>query len=188
MAEIDEMAVLTGANAGFIAELYLRFLADPDSVDESWRELFAAIGDDLPTLRAELRQPDWSAPSPLPTGNGAAAAPMDGTALRRAANDSICALNLIRAYRVRGHLEADLDPLGLDPTPSSTIAATVSPRPISTARSFSATCSGENAPVCAKEMPMPDNHLQKQVEQDRPVREGTVWKLLRLAARRAEQI
>ena len=35
-------------------------------------------------------------------------------ALRRAAADSIRALQLIRAYRVRGHLEADLDPLGLD--------------------------------------------------------------------------
>ena len=114
MTEIDETAVLTGSNAGFIAALYLRFLADPNSVDESWRELFAAIGDDLPTLRAELRRPDWSAPSPLPTGNGAAAAPLDGTALRQAANNSICALNLIRAYRVRGHLEADLDPLSLE--------------------------------------------------------------------------
>ncbi len=35
-------------------------------------------------------------------------------ALRQATSDSIRALQLIRAYRVRGHLEADLDPLGLD--------------------------------------------------------------------------
>ena len=34
--------------------------------------------------------------------------------MRRATSDSIRALQLIRAYRVRGHLEADLDPLGLD--------------------------------------------------------------------------
>ncbi|HEY0013547.1 MAG TPA: 2-oxoglutarate dehydrogenase E1 component [Allosphingosinicella sp.] len=33
--------------------------------------------------------------------------------VRRAANDSICAMMLIRTYRVRGHLAADLDPLGL---------------------------------------------------------------------------
>jgi 2-oxoglutarate dehydrogenase E1 component len=33
--------------------------------------------------------------------------------VKRAANDSICALMLIRTYRVRGHLAADLDPLGL---------------------------------------------------------------------------
>ena len=33
--------------------------------------------------------------------------------VRRAANDLICAMMLIRTYRVRGHLAADLDPLGL---------------------------------------------------------------------------
>ena len=33
--------------------------------------------------------------------------------VKRAANESICAMMLIRTYRVRGHLAADLDPLGL---------------------------------------------------------------------------
>jgi 2-oxoglutarate dehydrogenase E1 component len=33
--------------------------------------------------------------------------------VKQAANDSICAMMLIRTYRVRGHLAADLDPLGL---------------------------------------------------------------------------
>jgi 2-oxoglutarate dehydrogenase E1 component len=33
--------------------------------------------------------------------------------IRRAANDAICAMTLIRTYRVRGHLAAKLDPLGL---------------------------------------------------------------------------
>ena len=33
--------------------------------------------------------------------------------IEQAANDSICAMMLIRTYRVRGHLAADLDPLGL---------------------------------------------------------------------------
>jgi 2-oxoglutarate dehydrogenase E1 component len=39
---------------------------------------------------------------------------LDEAALRRATTDSIRVLQLIRAYRVRGHLEADLDPLGLE--------------------------------------------------------------------------
>ncbi|HEX8527991.1 thiamine pyrophosphate-dependent enzyme, partial [Allosphingosinicella sp.] len=34
-------------------------------------------------------------------------------AVEQAANDSICAMMLIRTYRVRGHLAANLDPLGL---------------------------------------------------------------------------
>src|SRR5204862_5830299 len=37
----------------------------------------------------------------------------DEVAIRRAAEDSIRAMMLIRTYRVRGHLAANLDPLGL---------------------------------------------------------------------------
>src|ERR687894_2526503 len=43
----------------------------------------------------------------------AAAAGADPEAVRRAADDSIRAMMLIRTYRVRGHLAAKLDPLGL---------------------------------------------------------------------------
>ena len=45
---------------------------------------------------------------------GAAPAPaFDEVALEQAASDSVRAMMLIRTYRVRGHLAADLDPLGL---------------------------------------------------------------------------
>lgn len=42
-----------------------------------------------------------------------AGAVIDEAALEQAANDSIRAMLLVRTYRVRGHLAADLDPLGL---------------------------------------------------------------------------
>src|SRR5438874_655085 len=113
MADLDGMTFLTGANAGFIAELYARFLEDPSAVDESWRGFFSEMGEDAPAALTELRGPVWSKLAPQLLANGAAPG-MDAAALRRAASDSICALNLIRAYRVRGHLEADLDPLGLE--------------------------------------------------------------------------
>ena len=35
--------------------------------------------------------------------------------IRAAAHDSVRALMLIRTYRIRGHLHANLDPLGLEP-------------------------------------------------------------------------
>jgi 2-oxoglutarate dehydrogenase E1 component len=41
IAETDGATFLTGANAGFIADLYARFLDDPASVDDSWRRFFA---------------------------------------------------------------------------------------------------------------------------------------------------
>src|SRR3954447_10149353 len=46
-------------------------------------------------------------------GDKAAAAGADPDEVRRAAEDSIRAMMLIRTYRVRGHLAADLDPLHL---------------------------------------------------------------------------
>ncbi|HEU0157184.1 MAG TPA: 2-oxoglutarate dehydrogenase E1 component, partial [Stellaceae bacterium] len=98
MFETDAATFLSGANAGFIADLYTRFLEDPASVDASWREFFAGLGEDA---------------SAAPIGNGVAGA-LDAEALQRGTTDSIRALQLVRAYRVRGHLEADLDPLGLD--------------------------------------------------------------------------
>src|SRR5213593_3630928 len=112
MPETDANTFLSGANAEFIAELYARFLENPEEVDDSWRRFFADVGDDASAIRAERAGPSWA--RPLPPLNGeppaapAAAAAIDGGDLHQAAIDSIRALNLIRAYRVRGHLEADL--------------------------------------------------------------------------------
>jgi len=113
MPSTEHSNFLSGANAEFIAELYARYLDDPRSVDESWRDFFAGLGDDAASLRIERAGPPWA---PAPKTNGAAAAqPLaNGHDARQAALDSIRALQLIRAYRVRGHLLADLDPLGLE--------------------------------------------------------------------------
>jgi 2-oxoglutarate dehydrogenase E1 component len=111
MADLDGSTFLSGASADFIAALYARFLKDPETVDASWRRFFSELNDDAPALAAELDGPAWARAAP------AAAAPaptVDEAALRRATADSIRAMQLIRAYRVRGHLEADLDPLGLE--------------------------------------------------------------------------
>jgi 2-oxoglutarate dehydrogenase E1 component len=114
MAEIDA-TILSGTNAEFIADLYTRFLEDPAAVDESWRGLFAEIGDDAAALKAERAGPSWACLQPKSPANGISPpASVASEALHQAVIDSIRALNLIRAYRVRGHLEADLDPLGLE--------------------------------------------------------------------------
>ena len=117
MADIDRTSFLSGGNAEFIAELYTRYLEDPASVDLGWRRFFADIADDPAAIRAERAGPPWSPPLPpilAPETAAPAAAPADGAAMQQAAIDSIRALNLIRSYRVRGHLEADLDPLKLE--------------------------------------------------------------------------
>jgi 2-oxoglutarate dehydrogenase E1 component len=133
---------LSGVDGGYVAELYTRFLHDRGAVDPSWVEIFSELGDDERSLLDELKGPSWAPQTSesqtaerLANGaanghamNGAlaeiavktngAAAPMAGALgmdqLKVAVRDSIRALMLIRAYRVRGHLLATLDPLGLE--------------------------------------------------------------------------
>jgi 2-oxoglutarate dehydrogenase E1 component len=129
---LEQTSFLYGANATFIAELYARYLADPASVDDSWRGFFADLADQSPVLLKELAGPGWARDKSQvianghaaeATGNGAAphaetkanghAVVAPDAAGRDSVLDSLRAVALIRAYRVQGHLIADLDPLGL---------------------------------------------------------------------------
>ena len=122
---------LTGTNATYIAELYRRYIESPNSVEPSWASFFADLGDDSGVVLGDVRGASW-APTPFGIpgdgdgdgdggGAGPAAASMPAEAavpaaadLRAATLDSIRALMLIRTYRVRGHLIANFDPLGLE--------------------------------------------------------------------------
>ncbi len=124
---LEQTSFLYGANATFIAELYARYLADPNSVDASWRGFFAELQEQTPAILKELAGPDWAperstvianghdvaAPAALKTNGHAAPSIATGAAPRGSILDSLRAVALIRAYRVQGHLIADLDPLGL---------------------------------------------------------------------------
>ena len=123
MAGVDVLATaMTGANAAYLADLYARWAEKPDSVDPSMAELFAALNDEARAVLTDATGASWAPrirgafgpepekPAPARAARGAAA---DPEATRRAVLDSIRALMLIRSYRVRGHLEAQLDPLGL---------------------------------------------------------------------------
>ena len=124
--KLETDSVLFGPNATFVAELLGRYLEDPDTVDPSWQSFFAELGDDERGVLDELRGASWAPREAAFIGNGngaglAAATPapaaggaMDVGEVRAATLDSIRALMLIRAYRVRGHLLANLDPLGIE--------------------------------------------------------------------------
>ncbi len=116
-------SVLYGTNLTFVAELYARYLKKPQSVDSSWRSFFTQLGDDETTILQELNGASWASSSSSvvktditdieePT---AATTPdcIENTS-REATLHSIRALMLVRAYRVRGHLNANCDPLGLN--------------------------------------------------------------------------
>ncbi len=129
MPGVDALAsVLNGANAPYMADLYARWVNNPASVDESFAELFAMLNDEARGVLEDASGASWAPrrfeigeaePAPAkPAKAPAAAGGATPDQVRSAALDSLRALMLIRAYRVRGHLEAQLDPLGLQ-VPSS---------------------------------------------------------------------
>jgi 2-oxoglutarate dehydrogenase E1 component len=119
MAGVDVLATaFNGGNAAFIADMYARWVANPAAVDQSFSELFSALNDESRAVLTDAVGASWaprqfalepetfSRPS-APATVAPPAASLDSI------RDSIRALMLIRVYRVRGHLEAKLDPLGL---------------------------------------------------------------------------
>ena len=60
MASAD---LLSGADGGYVADLYARFLHDRSAVDPSWNTFFSELGDDERSLLNELSGPSW-APKP----------------------------------------------------------------------------------------------------------------------------
>jgi 2-oxoglutarate dehydrogenase E1 component len=128
----DFSDIAGGVSPAFVDALYARFKTSPDSVEPGWRGFFEG-------LEGAVSGPSWKSkswplastddltaaldptqmePAPKPAKGGkpaaapAPAAPSED-AIAKAAADAIRAQLLIRTYRVRGHLAANLDPLGL---------------------------------------------------------------------------
>ena len=95
-------------NAEELAELYGRFAADPGDLPPAWRGLFEDL-DARARGWLEARSARAAPSTPAPAKQATAAARDDSSAAR----DSMRVMMLIRAFRLRGHLEANLDPLGL---------------------------------------------------------------------------
>ncbi len=130
---------LQGHNAEYVEQLYARYADNPSAVDESWREFFKSLGDTPADAKAEAAGPSWGRADWPPVPNDDLTAALDGqwpaepaaagdkikakaaekgvglsdAQVRQAVLDSLRALMIIRAYRIRGHLVADLDPLGM---------------------------------------------------------------------------
>jgi 2-oxoglutarate dehydrogenase E1 component len=125
-AQID-FSLLSGANATFIAEMNRAWRADPKSVDQNWNAYFQAFGDLAEAGDDVEAGPSWGRDQSRVVGavdpdasikavaKGHVTGRMINAADMRAATlDSLRAVMLIRAYRIRGHLIANLDPLALE--------------------------------------------------------------------------
>ena len=115
--ETEENAFLYGGNGGFIEDLYGRYLDDPAAVDDSWRAYFDELGAETRKLFKQSRDALERRPSSSSRAATGASAldviDLDGERSKRLILDHLRVVMLIRAFRVRGHLLADLDPLNL---------------------------------------------------------------------------
>jgi len=116
LQQFSESSQLSGGNAAFVEELYENYLRDPNSIAPDWRKYFDTFrgreAGDVPhsdaILRIEQAQKlNGHARAALAASAGAAPV-ADPLAQKQAA-----VLKLVTAYRSRGHLAANLDPLGL---------------------------------------------------------------------------
>lgn len=128
---------LYGANASYIEDLYAQYQENPAALDETWRDFFGELKDDRDAVMKEARGAPWRRPDWPIAANGELVSALDGNwapveqdlgnklkgkaksngveltedQVHKATRDSVRALMMIRAYRMRGHLHADLDPL-----------------------------------------------------------------------------
>ena len=108
---------LVGNNSEFINEFYADYLSDPKSIPESWRQFFEGLSDEQKLIYNDLQGPSWSPErknkkinfNKKDLANKEQVSEVD----LKSTNESVKAIALIRAYRIRGHLIANLDPLGM---------------------------------------------------------------------------
>src|SRR3954465_5435912 len=136
---LAQTSFLFGGNAAYIEELYAQYTKDSNSVDAEWQAFFSVLKDDDQIVTKNAEGASWTRPNWPIAANGELVAALDGNwgatekalggkvkakaqakgvevsqaDVLRATRDSVRALMLIRAYRVRGHLYANRDPRGL---------------------------------------------------------------------------
>ena len=135
-AQMLDTAFLYGGSALYIEKMQAAFARDPNSVPESWREFFSALGDGSAEATRNADGASWARDFFPETEDKEIIAAFDGNwaltetkieqklkaqapaatqaEITQGVKDSIHALMMIRAYRIRGHLAAELDPLGLE--------------------------------------------------------------------------
>jgi 2-oxoglutarate dehydrogenase E1 component len=131
---LSETSFLYGGNGAFVEDLYAKWAANPASVEPSWQVFFASLHEQADAVKRAAEKPSWTPPQvaiPRPDWLSAIdgqwpavearlgakiaerAPGVSADAVRAATLDSLRAIMMIRAYRMRGHLAANLDPLGL---------------------------------------------------------------------------
>ena len=113
---------LSGINSEFINQFYSDYLNDPNSLPNSWIKFFDGLSEDEKLILDDLNGPSWSPEKKIQKSksylidnekNKEVNEDLNLSSVKEASKDSVRAIMLIRAYRIRGHLIANLDPLSI---------------------------------------------------------------------------
>ena len=112
MKKMQQESYLSGSNAVFIEELYSKYLQNENDVDENWRNWFSELKNggltpdqDHLAIQAQIKSAVL---------NKKSSGPMVNSAQHEHQIKQVAVLQLINAYRIKGHQKADLDPLKLN--------------------------------------------------------------------------
>ncbi len=122
--EFEKTSFLNKANSAFIEQMYLKYINKDADLPESWLNYFKGIGEELNIIVKEINGPSWSPQKKKididelqkkietqEQKNFNTNEKFNFQIVANSNKDSISAVALIRAYRLRGHLLAKLDPL-----------------------------------------------------------------------------
>ena len=108
MREWLETSHLAGGNVAYIEQMFEAYLDDPTAVSDEWRKVFDALPSDgqvTDTKMSDVREQFREAAKNKLKQSGSGSSVSD--------QKQVKVLQLINAYRFRGHQHANLDPLGL---------------------------------------------------------------------------
>ena len=114
--EFKKTSFLNKSNSAFIEEMYIKYIEKDPNLPESWREYFKDLNDDIESIIKEVEGPSWAQRKKVNLDkitNELAGQNQNISTSQSSITQSIKAIALIRAYRIRGHLIANLDPLGM---------------------------------------------------------------------------
>ena len=110
--DYEKTSFLHKANTSFIEEMYVKFIEGDTTIPQSWKSYFEDLGEDLNEVIKEIEGPNWK-PNKIKINLNQQNLKENQKVNQINIKDSIKAIALIRAYRINGHLIADLDPLGM---------------------------------------------------------------------------
>ena len=105
---LKKTSFLSQNNSAFIEHMYIKYVNNDPSIPESWKKYFQELNEDASAIIKDINGPSWS--KKIDNDNKDNSKLED---IEKQKVDSVKAIALIRAYRIRGHLIANLDPLGM---------------------------------------------------------------------------